>query len=36
MEKLLVMTERGTLENMKHALCRLLELFEKTAFECRE
>ena len=32
MEKLLVMTERGTLENVKNVLCRLLELFEENGF----
>ena len=32
MEKLLVMTKRGTLENMKHMLCRLVESFEKNGF----
>ena len=32
MEELLVMTERGTLENVKIVLCRLLELFEENGF----
>ena len=32
MEKLLVMTKRGTLENIKHVFTCLFELFEKTGF----
>jgi len=32
MKKLLVMTERGTLENLKHVLCRLLEVFPRICF----
>ena len=29
MEKFLVMTKGGTLENMKNMLCRLLELLQR-------